>query len=283
MASMQELRRKMDSITITAKITKAMRMVAAAKLRKFRNLFTEVNEFYHEFYDVIGKIIGSCGSIAQKKVDENAPTLFVILSSSLGLCGAYNIGMNKLLYSMYKKNDKIMPLGKKSIGYWKTKGLEDALVAPKDLQDNDINFGISLKIGNDIFADYEAGKYGKVVIVYSHFVNTLVQEAKSIQVLPIDTSLFKNDSKKTESMADFDFEPDKREVLAGLTPQFLQAVLYGSMIESKVSEYASRQNAMETATNNATDLFNNYLLDFNQLRQASITQEITEIVAGSEQ
>lgn len=285
MLSTQELRRKMDSIAVTAKITKAMRMVAAAKLRKFRRMLTDINEFCHEFYQVVGEIISSTKTSSQKKVDANGPTLFVVTNSSFGLCGPYNINLNKLLYAQYQPQDKIMVLGKKGISYWKTKGLQDALIAPKDLQDRDISFGISLNIGKKILEGYYQGSYNKVVIVYSHFVNTLVQQAKAIQILPIDHELFVDHAKTTNNqlLNNFEFEPDVAEILQALIPQFLQVVLYGSLVESKVSEYASRQNAMETATKNATELFNDYLLSFNRLRQANITQEITEIIAGIEQ
>lgn len=283
MASMQELKRKMESITVTGKITKAMQMVAAAKLRKFKNTYADIKEFYTEYYDVVGKIISSARRLKKPQTTSEA-TLWVLISSSLGLCGAFNNNMNKLLYQNYKPGDKILILGKKSVGYWKTKGLESAFVGIKDLQDGDINFDISMSIGQELFDMYSTLAYKRVVVVYSHFINTLKQEAKQIQILPIDPSIFKVDPKQTSKfIAQIEFEPDDEEVVNGLTPQFMQVVLYGCLVESKVCEYASRQNAMETASNNASDLFNNYLLDYNQMRQASITQEINEIISGSEQ
>ncbi|WP_033160264.1 ATP synthase F1 subunit gamma [Mycoplasmoides alvi] len=287
MASKQELKQKMNSITVTSKITKAMQMAATAKLRKFKLQHETVYDFFNEYYEIIGHAIANAKYYSQKKTTNNS-TLYVLINSSLVLCGGFNNNMNRILYDQIKPNDKLILLGKKSLGFWKLKGKEKAILSVKDLQDADINFDISFSLGNEIFNCYKSNEFDKVCIVYTTFINNLKQEPRIIQVLPFDKAIFdqhlvsiQNSSKK--HLAPIEFEPDAQKVIEILMPQFMQVVLYGCLIETKVSEYASRRNAMEAATNNANDLYNNYLLMYNQLRQASITQEINEIIQGCEQ
>ncbi|WP_027123892.1 ATP synthase F1 subunit gamma [Mycoplasmoides pirum] len=287
MASKQELKQKMSSILVTEKITKAMQMAATAKLHKFKSQHEKIYEFFNEYYETIGKVIANAKYYQPpKQVKENS--LYILINSSLGLCGGFNNNMNRLLLEKIKPNDKLILLGKKSLGYWKLKNQGNNILLIKDLQDADINFDISYNLGQEILDLYETNEYEKVFIVYTNFVNNLKQEPKIIQVLPFDVDIFKDKIKKDTNSnkqysAPIEFEPDVKEVIKGLTPQFMQIVLYGCLIETKLSEYASRRNAMESATKNANDLYNNYLLLYNQLRQASITQEISEIIQGSEQ
>lgn len=282
MSSMQELKQKMHSITVTEKITKAMKMAATAKLRRFKNEYMNIREFFSEYYKVVGEVIAKA-RYYQPPIKAKPGTLYLLINSALGLCGAYNNNMNKMLREILTDNDRIILLGKKGLGFWRLKGLEDQILAVKDLVDHDINPDVSLNIGSDAIKAYQNGDFERVCIVYTAFVNNLKQEPKIIQVLPIDHKLFENQkiSQSQKLTAPIEFEPDAKEVITSIMPQYTQVLLYGCLIESKVSEYASRRNAMETATNNASELFANYLLEYNQLRQASITQEISEIIQGS--
>lgn len=287
MASKQELKQKMNSITVTSKITKAMQMAATAKLRKFKLQHETIYDFFNEYYEVIGHAIANAKYYQSSRPVKNK-TLYVLINSSLGLCGGFNNNMNRLLYDQIKANDKLFLLGKKSLGFWRLKDKEKAIIAIKDLQDTDINFDVSFSLGNEILKLYNSNEFDKVCIVYTTFINNLKQDPKIIQVLPFDKTIFDNhvlpnQFTKQKYAAPIEFEPDAQKVIETLTPQFMQIVLYGCLIETKVSEYASRRNAMEAATNNAKDLYNNYLLMYNQLRQASITQEINEIIQGCEQ
>lgn len=164
--------------------------------------------------------------------------------------------------------------------------MDSFIVKVKNLQDVDTNFDISLSIGKEVLNLYDNGEFAKVCIVYTSFINNLKQEAKIIQVLPFDKSIFElqivKENQNNTTDLPIEFEPDQKSVIDGLTPQFMQIMLYGCMIESKISEYASRKNAMETATNNANDLYDKYLLNYNQIRQSSITLEINEIIQGSD-
>ncbi len=286
MPSKQELKQKMASILVTEKITKAMQMAATAKLRKFRAQHERVSEFFEEYYKTIGRVLANARYVKPPRAASDE-CLYVLISSSLGLCGGFNNNMNRLLLESFRPQDKLILLGKKSLGFWRLKNFEPNILAIKDLQDADVNFDISYSVGQEILGLYERHAFRKVCVVYTKFVNNLVQEPKTIQILPFDIEVFKAQTQievgaPSDGGAPIEFEPDVKDLIASLTPQFTQIVLYGCLTETKLSEHAARRNAMETATKNANDLYNTYLLLYNQLRQASITQEITEIIQGSE-
>lgn len=283
MASLQQLRQKIHSAEVTGKITRAMRTVASAKLRKFRLERDQISAFYNEYYAIIGMILASV-----KKQPKNAraltgPTLYVVTGSAMGLCGPHNTNMNRLLLEHLQPQDKIYILGKKAAPFWKSRGLEDKIMAIRGVTDANISFELSLALGAEILHYYTTKKFTRICCVYAQTINALTQVPRIMQLLPLDHEFIKQHAPDPVDLptAPIDFEPDADLVVAGLTPQFLQVALYGCLIESKVAEYASRQATMNGATHNADKLRDEYLLGFNQIRQAKITQEITEIIQAA--
>ncbi|QZX49391.1 ATP synthase F1 subunit gamma [Mycoplasma sp. E35C] len=287
MASMQDLKRRMESITVTHKITKAMKMLSTVKLNRFKTILAKTKDFYQEFYEVIGSVIANYKKLKlNQKTDQNKSDkkLWIIISTQLGLCGSYNTNIGKLICQNIKPQDEIILLGTKLNSYLKTRNVDKQIIKSLTLNDKEVDFDWSYVLGKMILDLYEKNNYQAINCVYTKYINSLNFEAKAIQLMPADPSIF--ELKTLESIQDkfptnISFEPSVDVIIPSLEQQLLQVILYGCLIESKVCEYASRRNAMDTAAKNADDLFNKYKLLYNQLRQAKITQEINEIVAGA--
>ncbi|MDC4163344.1 ATP synthase F1 subunit gamma [Mycoplasma sp. T363T] len=289
MASMQELKRRMESITVTHKITKAMKMLSTVKLNRFKTTLYKTKDFYQEFYEVIGAIITNYNKMRANKNQSGQTTksdkkLWIVISTQLGLCGSYNTNIGKLLANEIGKNDQVILIGNKLNSYLKTRNLDNRIIQSFSVNDKQIDFDWSYILGKQILELNEKNKYESINCIYTTYINNLNFQAKKIQLMPADPSIF--DAKTLDSINDkfpknISFEPSVDVIIPALEEQLLQVILYGCLIESKVCEYASRRNAMDTAAKNADDLYNKYKLLYNQLRQAKITQEINEIVAGA--
>ncbi|WP_027121999.1 ATP synthase F1 subunit gamma [[Mycoplasma] imitans] len=287
MASMQDLKRRMESITVTHKITKAMRMLSTVKLNRFKATLSKNKEFYQEFYEVIGAIITNYNKTKPKTVVDNNKSnkkLWIVINTQLGLCGSYNTNIGKLLVNEISKDDEIILIGTKLNSYLKTRNHKDQVIKTYTINDKHIDFESSYMIGKFVLELYEKNQYDSINCVYTNYINSLTFESKKIQLIPADPSIFQKDTLdqiNDNFPKNISFEPGVDVIIPALEKQLLQVILYGCLIESKVCEYASRRNAMDTAAKNADDLYNKYKLLYNQLRQAKITQEINEIVAGA--
>ncbi|MCK5806796.1 MAG: F0F1 ATP synthase subunit gamma, partial [Mycoplasmataceae bacterium] len=280
MASLQEIKSRLNSITTTKKITKAMQLVASAKLQRAKNNLESIQEYYTSVFDMFQDLLSNV-----KDADTLFPqgdkdvTLTIIITSDLGLCGGYNSNVLKKLVSSRKSNDQIIVLGNKGITSLKAKGISTA--NEYGHVGDDPNYVFASKIGEEALAKYIAGEVNKVNIIYTKFINSVTFEATQTQLLPIEASeTKKEDSNNPQAVTEF--EPDPKSVLINAMPLYVSAVIFGAMVESKVSEMSSRRTAMENATDNAEELIDNLGLEYNRARQASITQELNEIVAGSE-
>lgn len=279
--SLEAIKRKISSIETTAKITKAMHLVASAKLRRQKKMYIDIQDYYQEYYEVVGYLLSICDDVEFLKIKNAKPSkLYIIINSSMGLCGSYNANVNKMAYSQVGKEDKIIILGKKGKDFWKNKGMSDNIIANYNFSDSEFDYDTCARLSHDVLKLYETGEINEIKIIYTKFINALTFNATKMDVLPFDKSIVEN-GKTNVNPLQFDFEPGKEEVIKSLLPSYIATVIYGSYIESKVSENASRRNAMDTATNNANDLISNYKLQYNRVRQSKITNEITEIIAGS--
>ena len=271
----------MQSVQKTSKITAAMKLVSIVKLKHSRDQFNKIQDYYKEFYSIVSAILNSVEDLTfMNPVDKNAGTLYIVINSSLGLCGAYNNNVNKMINAQLKPKDKLILIGKKAFSFYRNHNHASQIMSQIDLADNQINLNEVQAIGDLALNDYKTGKVSKVVIAYTKFINAMTFEANTVQLLPIDKELMVKKIASKLNLGRVEFLPDENELVNALIPSYLYTFVYGALLESKVCEFASRRNAMDTATNNANDLSEKYLLDFNKMRQAKITEDLIEMMGG---
>lgn len=278
--SMQEIKRRIKSVESTKKITKAMELVATSKLRKTRNQLDELKPYYQGVRETCAEILAANKSIkdsaylVENKVDRN---VYIVISSSLGLCGGYNANIFKAVKDVVKDDDYIYAIGNKG-AYHFQKNHKGQVDAKYSFLNTTLSFDDVVKLVNEVTAMYRNKEIGSIRIVYTEFVNNLTFTPRIVTLLPIDTNEFENIEITHKCTV---FEPSSQEVLDSLIPMYLQAVIYGYLVESVTSENASRRTSMENATDNAEELTEQLLLKYNQARQTAITNEVSEIVAGA--
>ena len=278
---MQEIKRRIRSVESTKKITKAMELVATSKLRKTRNQLEQSKPYYTNVALMTAEILANCKGdndsvylIENKNVKKD---VYVVIASSLGLCGGYNANIFKEIKNVIKPDDYVYSVGSKATSYLNKnhQGITDSKYESLNMT---FNFKDIINLVNELTRMYCEKEIGRIKIVYTEFVNNLTFKPRIVTLLPIDPNDFDQIeiSKKTTL-----FEPSSQEVLDNLIPMYLQAVIYGYIIESSTSENAARRISMENATDNADELTEQLLLKYNQARQTAITNEISEIVAGA--
>lgn len=278
---MQEIKRRIKSVESTKKITKAMELVATSKLRKTRNQLEQSKPYYSEVAKTVAELLANCkGNNDSAYLKENKDVTkeaYIVIASSLGLCGGYNANVFKEIKDVIKADDYVYSIGSKASSYLKKnhQGITDTKF-------EDLNTTFSFKdvtrLVTELTNMYCNQEISKIKIVYTEFINNLTFKPRIVTLLPIDADSFEDiELSKKETL----FEPGPEEVLNSLIPMYLQAVIYGYIIESVTSENASRRTSMENATDNADELTEQLLLKYNQARQTAITNEISEIVAGA--
>ena len=270
-------KKRIQSVNSTLKITKAMELVANAKLKRWKNKMENITQYLLEMSDIISTCAGSYDpfnmSIDElKKYENTSSVLYIVVTSSLGLCGGYNYNVFKFLNNKIKPEDKVIILGTKGlIKYSHTDlNLDDDYVSLLDKFDSYASRNLIDKIINE----YKTGKYKEVRLIATEYKNSLTFIPNDIRILP-----FENKDNKTNDNIIFD--PNKEEVLSLLIPKYLDVLMYGKLTEAIVCEHASRRNAMDTATDNGKELSQKLMLEYNKARQQAITQEITEISSAA--
>lgn len=286
MAELQKISSRIKSIKTTRKITKAMELVATSKLRKAKEIFFANKEYFQTvlnlFEDIAEKIDKNLlkNQITFDKKNTSESILYVVINSDLGLCGAYNSNIAKEIKKIINQEDKIFVIGTKGFSFLSK--YKKQIINQNDIKEIEINFDKTKKISEKIFALFKTGNYKKISIVYTKYINSLSYEPNFIQALPIEKKSGKIKEKNNHTSIDFEFEPDPMTVFKIALPLYFDSLIYGSIVESHVSEISSRRIAMENATKNADELNDKLLIEYNRIRQGKITQEITEIIAGSE-
>ncbi|AGJ91055.1 ATP synthase F1 subunit gamma [Mycoplasma putrefaciens] len=280
MANLSSLKAEIASVKNIGRITNAMQLVASAKLRRIGKKVVQTHEYVTEVYTLFNDIIKNSDKSLYLKEDEHdlKKTLWIVINSNLGLCGGYNLNINKLVMKNIKPDDEIYAIGSKAVSFYKARKIKI-----KEQKTNiDINFTSdqAKQMGNDILGLYTSKEFDDIKIVYTKFVNNVTHEPTILRLFPI----IKNTDQQNNNQnfkAKLVFEPSAEEILETAISLYLNAVLYGTIIESQVSEQASRRNAMENATNNGKSLEYDLSLKYNRQRQGAITQEISEIVSGA--
>lgn len=278
---MQEIKRRIKSVESTKKITKAMELVATSKLRKTRNQLEQSKPYYTNVAQTVAEILANCkgnnDSIYLVENKDIEKEVFIVIASSLGLCGGYNANIFKEIKGAVKPGDYVYSIGSKATSY-----LLKNHQGVTDHKFDDLNTTFDFKDVTKLVAEltkmYREKEISKIKIVYTEFVNNLTFRPRIVTLLPVDPSDFDHIEISKKSTL---FEPSPEEVLDSLIPMYLQAVIYGYIIESATSENAARRTSMENANDNADELTEQLLLKYNQARQTAITNEISEIVAGA--
>ena len=278
---MQEIKRRIKSVESTKKITKAMELVATSKLRKTRNQLEQSKPYYTNVAQTVAEILANCkgnnDSIYLVENKDIEKEVFIVIASSLGLCGRYNANIFKEIKGAIKPGDYVYSIGSKATSY-----LLKNHQGVTDHKFDDLNTTFDFKDVTKLVAEltkmYREKEISKIKIVYTEFVNNLTFRPRIVTLLPVDPSDFDHIEISKKSTL---FEPSPEEVLDSLIPMYLQAVIYGYIIESATSENAARRTSMENANDNADELTEQLLLKYNQARQTAITNEISEIVAGA--
>lgn len=277
--SMQAIKRRIKSIDSTKKITRAMNLVASSKLMKTRKQMDNMKPYYQEVRDICASILSqNDGELDSPylKVNSSGKDAYIIITSSLGLCGAYNSNILKLVSSLPLENSLVYPIGSKGEKFVRNKS-QFVYDSYQDLNTS-LDFQEIVRLVNELLEKYKQGEIKSIQIVSTEFVNNLTFTPHLVTLLPVSKEDLKEAQGNFKQML---FEPSPEDVLHSLIPMYLQAVIYGYLIESVTSENASRRISMENATDNAQELTEQLQLKYNQARQSAITNEVSEIVAGA--
>ena len=274
-------KRRIRSVESTRKITKAMELVSTSKLKRCRDILDKTNVYTNDVLNMTQEILANIEDKTSIYTDMNrqGPKLYIVVFSNLGLCGGYNANISKCAKELIdKENDKLIIIGLKGLNSLKKLGYNVIKEFEEDTTGNERE--VSREIARIVREMYENGEVAKVEFIYTRFVNSLTFLPTCLTLLPINP----DDFKKVEKSADYaetQFEPNPMVVLDQLLPLYFESTLYGKLVESHVSEQASRRTAMENATDNADEIREQLSLQYNKARQGAITQEITEVVAGA--
>ncbi|GAB6179326.1 ATP synthase F1 subunit gamma [Desulfotomaculum defluvii] len=279
MASARDIRRRIKSIKSTQQITKAMKMVAAAKLRRAQEAVVSARPFALKIKDVLSRVAAASGGASHPllEVREVKTTAYVVIAADRGLCGGFNANVLRRAGGEVtdKNNSAIVALGRKSRDYFNRRGF-DVTASYVQLGES-IEFSQAKEIARFVMDKYVAGEFDEVYLIFSEFVNVLTQRPVKVKLLPVETP---TEEKKGPSV-EYIFEPSAESVLASLLPTYVETTLFRAMLEAKAGEQGARMTAMDSATKNAKELIEKLTLSLNRARQAAITTEISEIVSGA--
>ena len=277
--STKEIKNRIRSMESTKQITKAMEMVAASKLRRAQAQVASSRPYFEILRNTIDDIVKNNLDFSSPylKTRPVSKVLYIVIAGDRGLAGGYNSNILKLVMSEIKGKDAtVLPIGKKAVDYFKSHNVP--VLTDSYAEAAGVSIGDCFSISKQLCNAYKATDFDEIRIAYTNFVSVLSQTPASMQILPLVCE--EGEEKKAPTMITM-YEPNDEEVFDAIVPEYLGGVLYGALCESRASEQAARRTAMDSATSNAEEMIADLSLKFNRARQAAITQEITEIVAGS--
>ena len=277
--SSKEIKTRIRSMESTRQSTKAMEMVAASKLRRAQAQVLDSRPYFEILYSTINDIVDSTQDFDSPYLTARPvkKTAYVVIAGDRGLAGGYNSNILKLCYAeMEGKNAVVLPIGRKAVDFFKSRKVE--LLTENYAEAEDLSVGDCFSIAKNLCKDYKAGKFDEIYVGYTNFVSVLSQTPATLRLLPL---IRERTGREGTVSSDMEYEPNSTEVFDAIIPEYLGGILYGTLCESRASEQAARRTAMDSATQNADDMIADLSLKYNRARQAAITQEITEIVAGA--
>ena len=289
MASMRDIKRRKESVQSTGQITKAMKLVSSVKLQKAK-VGAEVSKPYFDtMYNTVAGMIAKSGQMSHPflQKSQSDKKAVILITSNRGLAGGYNSNVIKLITKDERfttENTVIFAVGTKGRdglarhGYHVSKDYSDAINEPL--------YSDATSIGKEVLSQFTRGEIGEIYLAYTIFKNTVVQIPTLTKLLPIDAGdIVSEEEDVSEDPIDkitlMNYEPEPEEALDAIVPKYINSLIYGGLVESYASENGARMQAMDSATNNAEDMISDLSLKYNRARQASITNELIEIIAGA--
>ena len=277
--STKEIKNRIRSMESTKQITKAMEMVAASKLRRAQAQVLNSRPYFNILYATINDIVDSTRDFTSPylTVRPVKKVMYIVIAGDRGLAGGYNSNILKMVQSEIQGKDAVvLPIGKKAVDYFRSHKVPMATEAYAEAAD--VTIGDCFSIAKQLSKVFLAKEFDEIHVAYTNFVSVLSQTPATLPLLPL---VRENTGREGTVMSDVLYEPDAETVFASIVPEYLGGILYGALCESRAAEQAARRTAMDSATQNADEMIAGLSLKYNQARQAAITQEITEIVAGS--
>jgi F-type H+-transporting ATPase subunit gamma len=291
MPNLKDLKTRISSVKSTRKITSAMKMVAASKLRRAQELAESSRVYAESLSLILSSLSGGSkdnSDLPEVLVGRANPkvALLIINSSDRGLCGGFNSTLFRSAVAWIKDKKsknievKLMPIGKKASAFYKRSDLE-IIENFEDINTNDRQLEVSENVKNKISELFESQAIDEVSILYNKFVSAIAQEPTFKSLIPLEQSESEEGSEE-KTNSSFEFEPDKNELLEYLIPRNFMTQVYGCILESSAAEHAARMTSMDNATRNAGDMIDSLTMTYNRTRQAVITKELIEIISGAE-
>ncbi|SRR5450759_333358 len=290
MANLKAIRIRITSVKSTRQITSAMKMVSAAKLRKAQDKIVRLRPYANKLHEIL---VGLSQSLSETEVDNiygrvSSPEkiLIVVITSNRGLCGAFNTNVIKEArrvisenYSeQYKKgNLKVLTIGKKGFDYFRKQKVN--MLPEQNNLLHDLTFDHVARVAEQVMSSFATGEFDRVDLIYNQFKNAAVQNLTNEVFLPVESNA---DDKVKTSNIDYIYEPNQEEIIKELIPKSLKIQFYKAVLDSFVAEHGARMTAMHKATDNATSMIRDLTLQYNKARQATITNQILEVVSGAE-
>lgn len=280
MASMRDIQRRKTSIQSTGQITKAMKLVSTVKLQKAKSRAEQTRPYSEAMYATVAKMLSKSSNINHPYLNKGASDkkAVIVITSNRGLAGGYNTNITKLLTNgdIPKEDVQVYAIGRKGKEILTRRGYE--IRADYSEVINEPMYQDARDIGKKVLDAFTAGEVGEIYLAYTSFKNTVSHEPKLIKLLPIEIEETEGTDERQIPM---NYEPEEEEVLDVIIPKYVCSLIYGGLVESVASENGARMQAMDSATSNAEEMIADLSLKYNRARQGSITQELTEIIAGA--
>ncbi len=283
MASMRDIKRRKSSIQSTQQITKAMKLVSTVKLQKAKVHAEQAKPYFNYMYRTVTSMLAKTGNLNHPYLNKNDSDkkAVIVITSNRGLAGGYNANVVKMITGAgFQKEDvECYTIGNKGREVLERRGYEIKASYPEVIESPE--YADAAAICNEVLASYQRGEIGEIYLAYTHFKNTVVHEPKLMKLLPVEFDDLEIPD-EDESNVLMNYEPNEEDALDMIIPKYVTSLFYGAFVEAVASENGARMQAMDSATSNAEDMISDLTLKYNRARQGSITQELTEIIAGAE-
>ncbi len=283
MASMRDIKRRKGSIQSTQQITKAMKLVSTVKLQKAKTRAEQTNPYFNYMYQTVTSMLAKSGTMNHPylKSGGSEKKAVVVITSNRGLAGGYNSNIVKLVTAsedLTPDHTEVYAIGSKGQEALERRGYEIKESSTEIIESP--SYADAAELCKHVLAAYAAGEVGEIWLAYTHFKNTVSHEPKLLKLLPVE---FDKEEIREEKSSDLlmNYEPGEEEALDLIIPKYVTSLFYGALIEAVASENGARMQAMDSATSNAEEMISDLTLKYNRARQGSITQELTEIIAGA--
>lgn len=280
---MRDIKRRKTSIQGTQQITKAMKLVSTVKLQRAKANAERSKVYFQGMFDTVNSILSRVGHVEHKYLmpGESPKKAVIVITSNRGLAGGYNSNVIKLVtrHETWQKEDlSIYALGNKGREALARNGYTVRESLPEVIEDP--AYADAMLLSKRLLERFAEGEFGEIYLAYTSFKNTVSHEPRLLKLLPVDREELENTGKEVDAI--MNFEPEDIEALDMIIPKYITSLIYGAMVEAVASENGARMQAMDSATSNAEEIIDDLALKYNRARQGSITQELTEIIAGAE-